>query len=101
MPKKGAHEGEVFLVAPHMRDLLSQHTVSATLYFLMTAEGAPLVAPVPLPGDGDKEHTAHSSFRIIAARAEKEWCLASIRSLLRLMILARPMLTLVNRSGPI
>jgi hypothetical protein len=76
MPKKGAHEGEVFLVATTTRDLLVQHVVSATLFFLMTAEGAPLVAPVPFPEEGGKEHAAHSSFRIIAARAEKQWCLA-------------------------
>lgn len=76
MPKKGAHEGDIFLVAPHMKDLLVRHTVSATLFLLMTAEGAPLLAPVPFPEEGGKEHTANSSFRIIAARAEKEWCLA-------------------------
>jgi hypothetical protein len=76
MPKGGVYDGQVFLVAPGMWDLLARHTVSATLFFLMTEQGAPLVAPIPFPEVGEKEHTAHSSFRIIAAIAEKEWCFA-------------------------
>jgi hypothetical protein len=76
MPKKGAHEGETYLVAPNMRSILFQHISYASLFFLMTAEGAPLIAPIRIPGDGEKEHTAHSSFRQIAVCAEKEWVLA-------------------------
>jgi hypothetical protein len=58
--------GETYLVAPNMQGLLARWVVPITLYFAITSQGAPIVWGIRLPKEGEKEHPAWSTSRIIA-----------------------------------